>query len=99
MAMWRGKVPIPFYWNTNFYQTAEQPAQQSSERCQSPIYRDSHFYVVIILFIIAFLYRVNPLSIGTPISTDERCYLLFCGFMCQSPIHRDTHFYPHPKIA
>ena len=34
---------------------------------------------------------VNPLSIGTPISTWAPFSIW--SVMCQSPIHRDTHFY------
>ena len=37
---------------------------------------------------------VNPLSIGTPISTVSIAMEgKYYGKMCQSPIHRDTHFY------
>ena len=36
---------------------------------------------------------VNPLSIGTPISTPPRRIYVIYIKMCQSPIYRDTHFY------
>ena len=38
---------------------------------------------------------VNPLSIGTPISTTKKSRDEAFESLCQSPIHRDTHFYMH----
>ncbi len=38
--------------------------------CQSPIYRDTHFYDLASAVFSWIAYCVNPLSIGTPISTS-----------------------------
>ena len=69
--------------------------------CQSPIYRDTHFYVNTDGYLLVKKSRVNPLSIGTPIST-----LALTGYLeiikkalCQSPIYRDTHFYIHGIVS
>ena len=68
--------------------------------CQSPIYRDTHFYQGFSARTAVGTVCVNPLSIGTPISTEvvlnekqKRNHL------CQSPIYRDTHFYFFSSIA
>ncbi len=67
------------------------------EMCQSPIYRDTHFYItkMTIRFTETEKDRVNPLSIGTPISTPmfPKWEVARFGQLCQSPIYRDTHFY------
>ena len=86
--------------------------------CQSPIYRDTHFYwglrdsfllrnwTVSIPYLSGHPFLpwnpvplkrwrkkcVNPLSIGTPIST-RYSPLRGSSVLCQSPIYRDTHFY------
>ncbi len=62
-------------------------------KCQSPIYRDTHFYMYASMFEKARLICVNPLSIGTPISTRLCIGHAIMKKKCQSPIYRDTHFY------
>ena len=61
--------------------------------CQSPIYRDTHFYEEVAGYIGETLACVNPLSIGTPISTKGYATIDEVKALCQSPIYRDTHFY------
>ena len=62
--------------------------------CQSPIYRDTHFYFCSTSFIYILQQTcVNPLSIGTPISTGIIMGPVIATKTCQSPIYRDTHFY------
>ena len=62
--------------------------------CQSPICRDTHFYKTNMKVVKTTVNRVNPLYVGTPISTLGMGHLLGGnGYLCQSPICRDTHFY------
>ena len=67
--------------------------------CQSPIYRDTHFYRVAEIATAICAICVNPLSIGTPISTARIVKQNTIIVMCQSPIYRDTHFYKYAAIG
>ena len=84
----------PIYRDTHFYH--EEIAERNPElvTCQSPIYRDTHFYNPARFLRHREIGCVNPLSIGTPISTLFPWKRFFPeSKMCQSPIYRDTHFY------
>ncbi len=60
----------PIHRDTHFYGIEWTDASSYPEECQSPIHRDTHFYVSgVIRGIEDRWFRVNPLSIGTPIST------------------------------
>ena len=93
-----GRYPVcqsPIHRDTHFYAIYVREKGKLTKMCQSPIHRDTHFYMrTQSRCLTSSMICVNPLSIGTPISTVRR-------FMskkkhdklCQSPIHRDTHFY------
>ena len=66
--------------------------------CQSPIYRDTHFYQDELA---GTENRINvsiPYLSGHPfLHTTFLAASELCISECQSPIYRDTHFYPHPQ--
>ena len=60
----------PIYRDTHFYSPGRRKtSRKHSEMCQSPIYRDTHFYRCFLRAMLRTYWCVNPLSIGTPIST------------------------------
>ena len=94
-----GLCQSPIYRDTHFYH--EEIAERNPElvTCQSPIYRDTHFYASLFCLLYGKQISVNPLSIGTPISTKGKSGRdMYTSEMCQSPIYRDTHFYDAPPL-
>ena len=67
-----GLCQSPIYRDTHFYH--EEIAERNPElvTCQSPIYRDTHFYASLFCLLYGKQICVNPLSIGTPISTGSQ---------------------------
>ena len=82
----------PIYQDTHFYGGLFFGKHLALAMCQSPIYQDTHFYDSTVLANCRNT-CVNPLSIGSPISTLGVMVFLALRAACQSPIYRVTHFY------
>ena len=70
-SSWKRNVSIPYLSGHPFLQRIFDGKIEKGWLCQSPIYRDTHFYFnIFCVGNFSYPYHcVNPLSIGTPIST------------------------------
>ena len=70
------------------------PKEIDAAVCQSPIYRDTHFYKKVQAKLFIPLYKCqSPIYRDTHFYDEIRYALRVWSGLCQSPIYRDTHFY------
>ena len=94
------KVSIPYLSGHPFLpDEADAIVETDNTVCQSPIYRDTHFYgIALLMGISTFIVSIPYLS-GHPFlqvaNIESESYISGC----QSPIYRDTHFYPRREYV
>ncbi len=83
----------PIYRDTHFYLFWSEWYEKAGAMCQSPIYRDTHFYTIEHGLITTQVHVSIPYLSGHPFLPAELRKGPWRDIMCQSPIYRDTHFY------
>ena len=94
-----GDVSIPYLSGHPFLPSSLSFPVTSQSRNVSIPYLSGHPFLQTLFSERSLLvgYCVNPLSIGTPISTAAATWEPYLTDACQSPIYRDTHFYYFKK--